>query len=521
MSASDASGTGGGSGEALERRMITVSIMLATVIQAIDGTIANVALPHMQGNLSASQDQITWVLTSYIVAAGIATPLSGWLTDRFGIKRVFLVSIAGFTLASVLCGIAGSLAQIVLARLLQGLCGAALVPLSQAVLLDINPPEKHGSAMAVWGVGVMIGPILGPALGGWLTESWSWRWVFFINVPVGALAFYGIGRYIKAKPPARRTRFDAFGFVTLSIAIGALQLLLDRGQENDWFSARESWVEAIVLTTSLIYFVIHTALTPAGKSFFDYRLLKNANYVSGLIFIFLIGLILFSTRALIPTMLQGLMGYPATLAGVLLAPSGVGTMLAMLVVGRLVGKMDLRLLLFIGFAVTAVSLWQMTHYNLTMTQSEIIWPGVIQGVGLGLIFVPLSAAAFATLSPELRADGTAIYSLLRNIGSAIGIAVVQALLVRNTQLAHAGLVENLSAANPLPSSSALSAAFNLTHPSGFVALNDEVTRQAAMIAYVDDFLFMLILTLAVIPLLLLVRPPRKNQPAPVEPIGVD
>ena len=501
--------------------MITVSIMLATVIQAIDGTIANVALPHMQGNLSASQDQITWVLTSYIVAAGIATPLSGWLTDRFGIKRVFLVSIAGFTLASVLCGIAGSLAQIVLARLLQGLCGAALVPLSQAVLLDINPPEKHGSAMAVWGVGVMIGPILGPALGGWLTESWSWRWVFFINVPVGAMAFYGIGRYIKATPAARRTRFDVFGFVTLSIVIGALQLLLDRGQENDWFAARESWVEVIVLTISLTYFVIHTVLTPAGKSFFDYRLLKNSNYVSGLIFIFLLGLILFSTRALIPTMLQGLMGYPATLAGLLLAPSGIGTMLAMLVVGRLVGKVDLRLLLVVGFAVTAFSLWQMTHYNLTMTQTEIIWPGVIQGVGLGLIFVPLSAAAFATLPPALRADGTAIYSLFRNIGSAIGIAVVQALLVRNTQLAHAGLVENLSAANPTPSHSALSAAFNLTHPYGFVVLNDEVTRQAAMIAYVDDFLFMLILTLVVIPLLLLIRPPRKNQSLPAEGLGVE
>ncbi len=501
--------------------MITLSIMLATVIQAIDGTIANVALPHMQGNLSASQDQITWVLTSYIVAAGIATPLSGWLTDRFGLKRVFLVSIAGFTLASVLCGVAGSLAQIVLARLLQGLCGAALVPLSQAVLLDINPPAKHGSAMAVWGVGVMIGPILGPALGGWLTESWSWRWVFFINVPVGALAFYGIGRYIRARPPARRVAFDTFGFVTLSIAIGALQLLLDRGQENDWFSSRESWAEAIVLAISLTYFVVHTALTPAGKSFFDYRLLKNSNYVSGLVFIFLIGVILFSTRALIPTMLQGLLGYPASLAGVLLAPSGVGTMLAMLVVGRLVGRVDLRLLLGIGFAITAFSLWQMTRYNLMITQREIIWPSIIQGVGLGLIFVPLSAAAFATLAPQLRADGTAIYSLLRNIGSAIGIAVAQALLVRNTQLAHAGLVSNLSAANPTLSNSALAAAFNLSQPTGFMALNDEVTRQAAMIAYVDDFLFMLILTLIVLPLLLLVRPPKRSAPVAADPLSLE
>jgi MFS transporter, DHA2 family, multidrug resistance protein len=512
----------GESSAAVERRMITVSIMLATVIQAIDGTIANVALPHMQGNLSASQDQITWVLTSYIVAAGIATPLSGWLTDRFGMKQVFLFSIAGFTLASVLCGIAGSLAQIVLARLLQGLCGAALVPLSQAVLLDINPPEKHGSAMAVWGVGVMIGPIVGPALGGWLTESWSWRWVFFINVPVGALAFYGIGRYIKSRPPARRVSFDMFGFITLSIAIGALQLLLDRGQENDWFSARESWWEAIALAISLTYFVVHTTSMPQGKSFFDYRLLKNSNYVSGLVFIFLIGVVLFSTRALIPTMLQGLLGYPASLAGLLLAPSGLGTMLAMLVIGRLVGKVDLRLLLGMGFAITAFSLWQMTRYNLMITQSEIVWPSIIQGVGLGLIFVPLSAASFATLSPELRADGTAIYSLLRNIGSAIGIAVVQALLVRNTQVAHAGLVSNVSAANPTLDNSALAAAFHLPQPTGFIALNDEVTRQAAMIAYVDDFLFMLVITLAVIPLLLLVRPPpKRGGPTPSEPVALE
>ena len=490
------------------RFMITLSIMLATIIQAIDGTIANVALPHMQGGLAASQDQIAWILTSYIVAAGIATPLAGWLTDRFGLKQVFLVSIAGFTVASVLCGISESLAEIVIARLLQGLFGAALVPLSQTVLLDINPREKHGSAMAIWGVGVMIGPIVGPALGGWLTDSYSWRWVFFINVPVGALAFYGVGRYIHGHPGARRVRFDAFGFTTLSLAIGALQLLLDRGQQNDWFSATESWVELTVLIVSFTFFGIHTALSPQGKSFFDYRLLKNSNYVSGLLLIFVVGLVLFSTRALIPTMLQGLMGYTATTAGVVTAPGGIGTMLAMLIAGRIIGKVDLRIILTFGFGITGFSLWQMSHYSLQLTQSDIVWPGVIQGIGTGLVFVPLSAAAFATLAPELRADGTAIFSLLRNIGSAIGIAVAQALLVRNTQVAHSGLVENLSAANPDPLRSPLGAAFQLTTPGGVAFLNDEVTRQAAMIAYVDDFLLLLILSFAVIPLLLLIRPPR-------------
>jgi DHA2 family multidrug resistance protein len=337
------------------RGMITLSIMLATIIQAIDGTIANVALPHMQGNLSASLDQITWVLTSYIVAAGIATPLAGWLTDQFGLKKVLLVSIAGFTVASVLCGVADSLFQIVLARLLQGFFGAALVPLSQAVLLDVYPPKQHGSAMAVWGVGVMIGPILGPALGGWLTENFSWRWVFFINVPIGSLAFYGIGRYIIAKRPLRNVRFDVFGFATLSIAIAALQLLLDRGEQNDWFSATESWIEASTCIVSFLYFLVHTALSPAGKSFFDYRLLRNPNYVSGIILMFLVAMILFSSRALIATMLQDLFDYPASTAGYVMAPGGIGTMAAMLVVGRLSGRVDVRILLTVGFAIVAFS----------------------------------------------------------------------------------------------------------------------------------------------------------------------
>ncbi|MGV7207306.1 MDR family MFS transporter [Oxalobacteraceae bacterium A2-2] len=499
--------------------MITVSIMLATVIQALDGTIANVALPHMQGSLSASQDQITWVLTSFIVAAAIATPLTGWMCDRFGLKNVFLSSVAGFTIASVLCGLSNSLAQIVAARLLQGVFGAALVPLSQATLLDINPREKHGSAMAVWGMGVMIGPILGPTLGGWLTDSYNWRWVFFINVPVGAVAFYGIWKYIHPTPAPRKMGFDGFGFATLSLSIGALQMLLDRGEQNDWFASTETWVEATVLALSFCYFVAHTALRPAGKSFFDYRLLKNANYVSGLLFIFVVGVVLFATRALTPSMLQGLMGYPAAIAGLVTAPSGIGTMVAMMVVGRLVGKIDLRVLLAGGFLITAFSLWQMSNYTLVLSRSDIVWPGVIQGLGLGLVFVPLSAATFATLPAEMRADGTAIYSLIRNIGSSIGIALVQTLLVRNTQTVHAALAEKITSANV---GLATSQAYSVATPEAAATLNNELTRQASMIAYVDDFWLMTILTLLVIPLLLLVRPPAKSSaPAQVDHAAMD
>jgi DHA2 family multidrug resistance protein len=496
------------------RGMITISIMLATIIQALDGTIANVALPHMQGSLSASQDQITWVLTSFIVAAAIATPLTGWLCDRFGQKNIFLASVAGFTIASVLCGLSSSLVEIVIARLLQGVFGAALVPLSQATLLDINPREKHGSAMAVWGMGVMIGPILGPTLGGWLTDSYNWRWVFFINVPVGALAFYGIWRYIRPVEAARKMRFDAFGFVTLSLAIGALQMLLDRGEQNDWFSSTETWVEAVLMTMSFAYFVGHTLTRPAGQSFIDYRLLKNANYVSGLLFIFIVGLVLFATRALTPTMLQGLMGYPAAVAGLVTAPSGLGTLVAMMLVGRLVGKIDVRVLLGTGFAITAFSLWQMSGYTLVLSQSDIVWPGVIQGLGLGLVFVPLSAATFATLSPEMRAQGTALYSLVRNIGSSIGIAMVQTLLVRNTQTMHASLTEKITIANP-------QLLDNLATVDAANLLNNEITRQASMIAYVNDFWLMTLLTLAVIPLLLLMRPAAQQAPADAAHAAMD
>jgi len=490
----------------INRPMITISIMLATIIQALDGTIANVALPHMQGSLNASQDQITWVLTSFIVAAAIATPLTGWMSDRFGQKNVFLASIAGFTLASVLCGLAGNLAEIVLARLLQGVFGAALVPLSQSTLLDINPREKHGSAMAVWGMGVMVGPILGPTLGGWLTDSYDWRWCFFINVPIGAAAFFGIWKFIPSVDPARKIKFDTLGFATLSLFIGALQMVLDRGEQNDWFSSSETWIEAIIAFLSLAVFIIHTATRPAGKSFFDYRLLMNRNFATGLLFIFIVGMVLFATRALQPTMLQGLMQYTPLVAGLVSAPSGLGTMIAMMIVGRMVGKVDLRLILGVGFILTAASLWWMCQYTLVLSQGDIIWPGVIQGFGLGLVFVPLSAASFATLPGNLRPDGTAIYSLVRNIGSSIGIAVVQVLLVSNTQAAHQGIVSNLDMNSPAIQNSL----YGGGSASAVTALNGEITRQASMIAYVDDFELMFILTLLALPLLLLIQVPKKK-----------
>jgi len=294
----------------------------------------------------------------------------------------------------------------------------------------------------------------------------------------------------------------------LSLALGALQLLLDRGQQNDWFSSTEAWIEAIVAFVSATYFVAHTAMTPAKQSFLDYRLLKNQNYVTGLLFIFIVGLVLYATRALIPTMLENLLGYPVATTGLVTAPTGVGTMLAMLIAGRVIGKVDLRLTLLVGFLISAFALWQMTGYSLDLSQGDIIWPGVIQGIGTGLVFVPLSAATFATLSPEMRAQGTSLYSLVRNIGSSIGISLVQVLLVRNTVIAHASLAERVTAASSAWHNPAVSAAFDVHVPTAAALLDGAVNQQAAMIAYIDDFWFMLFLTLLVLPLLLLIRPPR-------------
>jgi DHA2 family multidrug resistance protein len=485
--------------------MITVSIMLATIMQALDTTIANVALPHMQGSLQSSQDQISWVLTSYIVAAAIATPITGWLCGRWGRTQVFLVAVVGFTLASALCGMAVNLWQIVAARLLQGVFGAALVPLSQAVLLDINPKEKVGQAMAIWGAGIMVGPILGPLLGGWLTENWNWRWVFYINLPVGILAFYGIARFLPDSRPAGE-RLDLFGFATLSAAIGLLQLFLDRGEQLDWFNSAEICIEATGCLVAFAFFAAHT-WTTTGVSFFNRGLLTDRNFITGSLFGFVVGMILYATMALLPALLQGLLGYPVVYTGEVMAPRGIGTMLAMVIVGRIVHRVDLRAIMALGFALTAVSLYQMTRLTLDMDGSLIIVSGFLQGLGIGFTFVPLSAATFATLAPTLRNDGTPIYSLLRNIGSSVGISIVQALLTEGTARAHAELAGDISYANPVLRS--LPLAVNPTSLAGLAALNNEVTRQAAMMSYVHVFRVMMMITLFTMPLLLLIRRPAR------------
>jgi DHA2 family multidrug resistance protein len=504
-------GTVGHDTSAPRRRAVTVSVMLATIMQAVDTTIANVALPQMQGTMGATQDQIAWVLTSYIVAAAVAMPLTGHVAARVGRKRLFVVSVVGFTIASMLCGAAQTLGQIVAFRLLQGVFGACLVPLSQAVLLDTYPRERHGAAMAIWGVGVMVGPILGPSLGGWLTEYYDWRWTFYINLPVGVLAWLGITAFVPETPTDRKRRFDLFGFGLLGLAIGTLQLMLDRGESLNWFANPEIVVEALVAAVALYMFVAH--MFTHDHPFLEPTLFRDRNFVVGSCCMFAVGAILFATMVLLPSMLHNLMGYPVVDVGLLLVPRGVGTMAAMLVVGRLAGRVDLRWQIGLGLLLTSLAMWEMMHFSLDTDAATVAWTGITQGLGLGFVFVPLSTISFSTLPPGLRNEGTALFSLMRNIGSSIGISIVVALLAHNTQTNHAALSEFINPyAVPLREA-AQAGAVELASARGLALLNAEVTKQAAMLGYLQNFRLMMWVALGVLPMVLLLRPARHGRAA--------
>jgi DHA2 family multidrug resistance protein len=489
--------------DAGNRAAITVCVILATLMQALDTTIANVALPYIQGSVSASQDQIAWVLTSYIVAAAIMTPPTGYLAGRFGIKRLFLFSVAGFTVASMLCGMAQSLVEIVLFRLLQGMFGAALVPLSQTVLLSINPKERQGSAMALWGVAVMAGPVLGPVLGGWLTETYSWRFVFYINLPIGVLAFIGMSAFLPETARNVGAKLDWFGFGTLSLAVGGLQLLLDRGQQLDWLSSGEIVIETIVAAAAFYLFLVHTFT--AREPFVRPSLFRDRNFSAGTLFVAIVGLTYFASLALQPPYLQNLMNYPIVSAGLVIGPRGIGTMGAMLIVGKLIGRVDTRLLLGVGLGLTAWSFYAMTGWTPDVSQATIVIIGVIQGIGLGFLFVPLSAVTLSTLSPGVRAEGAGLYSLSRNIGSGIGISVVNSLLTRNTQVNHAEIAQHVTAVNRMFEDPMIARFWNPVTAAGRAALDALVTQQALIIAYIDDYKLLMIATLAVIPLLIVFK----------------
>jgi DHA2 family multidrug resistance protein len=498
--------------EGRHRLLITICVMLATIMQALDTTIANVALPHMQGSMAATQDQISWVLTSYIVAAAIMTPPTGYLATRFGRKPLFAFNVAAFTIASMLCGAAQSLDEIVLFRILQGMFGASLVPLSQAVLLDTYPREKHGSAMALWGLGVMVGPILGPTLGGYLTENYSWRWVFYINLPFGMLALAGILAFLPDTPKDRDRGFDILGFTLLSICLGSLQLMLDRGHMLDWFGSREIIIEAVIAGLCLYLFLVHSATSPAP--FISPHLFVDRNFTIGIALMFMVGMVLLATLALMPSFLQSLLGYPVLTTGYVLAPRGVGTMVAMMLVGRLVGRVDVRALILTGMALTALSLWEMSKFTLDVDFATLVRTGFVQGLGLGFIFVPLSTAAFATLDHRLRSEGTAIFSLFRNLGSSVGISIVITVLSQRAQQVHAELTDSLTPFRETLRAPWLPSLWDWRTEAGAAALNAEVNRQALLIAYLGDFVLMMWMVILAAPLVLFLRPPRPAAPAP-------
>src|SRR6201993_798433 len=494
------------------RGLITISIMLANIMQGVDNTILNVALPHIQGSLSASLDQIAWALTSYIVCAAIMMPLTGWFAGQFGIKYVFLASVIGFTLAPARCGAATSLPELVFFRALQGVAGAGLIPLSQATLFQINPPERHGHAMAIFGIGTILGPIMGPALGGWLTYDYSWRWVFYINLPVGVVCTVGILVFVRQTRNLRREPFDFFGFLALSLGIGALQLMLDRGELKDWFHSSEIWIEATVAGLGFYLFTVHT-ITTDERSFLNRDLLKSANFVGGTLLMFCGGLIMTGTLALLPTLLQNLMNYPVLTTGLVTVPRGIGSMAAMFFIARVINRVDNRMIILIGFLLTALSMWQMTQFSLQMGVAPVIISGLLQGFGLGCTFVPLNIIALSNLPRHILTQGTAIRSVMRNLGGSIGISVLVATLAQNTQVVHSRLVEGLRPDNPLAQAPYLAAPFSLTTPGGIAALNAEVTRQAAMVAYINDFKLMMLIVLASVPLLLLLREERRRPPS--------
>lgn len=488
------------------RSLVTICLMVATLMQALDSTIANVALPYMQGSLSASYDEITWVLTSYVVMAAIMTAPVGWLAARFGRKNLFLVCLVGFTITSMLCGIAGSLDQMVLYRLLQGGFGAALVPLSQSTMLDIYPARQRGAAMAIWGMGVMVGPILGPTLGGYLTEDFNWRYVFFVNLPFGIAAVAGLIAFMPGTKQSSKLSFDWIGFGVLSMALAGLQLALDRGEELDWLSSPSIILFFVMAGLGFYLFIVH--MMTARNTFIPRAIFFDRNFVAGLITMFSVGMVLLASSALLAPFLENLSNYPVATAGLVLAPRGAGTMAAMMIAGKFANKIELRLLMLLGYIMLGLSLYLQQHWTTDESSMTIMTTLVIQGAGLGFVFIPLQVVAFYTMPGELRTQGTGLLSLVRNVGSAIGISITSALLTRQTQYVHANLAQNITPFDRLlQTGRGMSSLLNPTTAKGAYMLNSMITTQAQIIGYIDDYKFLLLSTLPAAACLLLMRKP--------------
>ncbi|MFZ1105747.1 MAG: DHA2 family efflux MFS transporter permease subunit, partial [Hyphomicrobiaceae bacterium] len=477
-----------------------------------------VSLPYMQGSLSATLDQVSWVLTAYVVAAAVMTAPVGWLAVRFGIKKLFVVCVVGFTAASVLCGIAQSIEEIVLYRVVQGSFGAALVPLSQTVMLDIYPPERRNWAMTLWGLGVMIGPIMGPILGGWLTEYYSWRWVFFINVPVGIGTALGLLAFMDETEGDARLPFDWLGFAALSIAIGALQLMLDRGEQLGWFDSSEIVITAAVSAGAFYIFLAHTLTTP--QPFISIDIFRDINFAVGLAFMFVCGMLLVATLAVMAPFLQGVMGFPIVDVGLLLGTRGIGMAIGLVGAGRLMIRTDPRVILGFGLVCCVVSLYYTVGFSPDTAVFTIVWTSILQGIGLGAMFVPLNTLALGSLPPALRTQGTAMWTLIRNLGSSIGVSILIASLTNKTTEMHARLAESVTPFNQALADPT-AALLDPRTETGRALLEQLVSQQATIIAYNNNFKLMMVITLLAFPLIALVRVHRGGLLPPAAAAAAD
>jgi len=481
--------------------LITASVGLASFLYSVDWTIAAVALPHMQGTFSASADQIGWVITSYIVASALAIPASGWLSLRFGRKRIFMWAVTVFLIASVACGAANSLEMEVFARIVQGLGGAFLIPLSHAIILDTYPAEEQGKAMALWGMASVLGSFFGPTVGGYVTEYLTWRYIFYFNVPFGLLALAGAAIFLPETERDPTRRFDWFGFLTLSLGIGSLQLMLDRGGQLDWFESWEIITEAFLAVLGFYMFNVH-CLT-AKQPFLDPRLLFKRTFFIGLMFAFIYGFVTTPPMVLMPSFLDQVRGYPIDMIGLLQAPRGIGLFLAMVIGGRTTGRIDPRLPIIFGLLCLAFSSWHMSNWTADVGEWELVWTNFMQGIGAGIILVPIQAIAFPSLEPHRRTEAAAVFNLVRSIGASIGVSGALAIFVRTSSVTHAQLAEHVT-----PFNRALQAQGPQGWGTGTVQelakLEHEINLQSAIIGFTGDFWLFALVALAGLPLLLFI-----------------
>src|SRR5215203_5451190 len=496
--------------------IVAIAVMFATFMEVLDTTVVNVSLPHIAGNLSASIDESTWVLTSYLVANAIVLPLTGWLARHFGRKRLLMTSVAGFTLSSLLCGIAPNLPLLVAFRLLQGATGGAMQPLSQAVLLEAFPPHERGKAMGFWGLGIVVAPILGPVLGGWLTDTYSWRWVFYINLPVGIASLVMTKLYVFDPAYLRKetNRIDYWGIGLLAVGIGALQLLLDKGQEEDWFSSHFMTLLAVLSIVSLVVFLVHEWTT--DEPVVDLRVFKVRMYSTGVFLMTTLGFVLYGSLVLLPILLQTLLGYPSLQAGIAMAPRGMGSFIGMPIVGMLIGRIDARKMVATGLFVGGLTLLWLGQVNLSAWYWDFFWPQFVQGVALSLLFVPLTTISMDPIPRERMGNATSLFNLMRNIGGSVGIAVTGTMLARQQQVHFATLGTNVDPYNPAAQAmlQRLRAGFLgsgsdpvTASDRALAAMSGLVHRQAAIVSFIEIFRLLGIMFLVLIPLVLLMKRP--------------